>query len=237
MSALMTVLAGGPLLAAGAGFVTGRWSARRALAAARRAVLRDPLTGLANRAGLLADLDRRSAGWEPFAVLMADLNGFKAVNDTYGHAVGDVVLIAVAERLSALVAGTGFAARLSGDEFVVVAPAATPVLGRLLGYDVVRAVAAPVDVNGRSIRVGASVGVVQALPGDDVRALLRSADIAMYRAKSGRGQGGVAEFDALASLAEVVEERPGVRERELPRLGWTLDDFGRSLNDCGGVIL
>ncbi|MFF0658656.1 GGDEF domain-containing protein [Micromonospora tulbaghiae] len=86
--------------------------ARYELAALQRATLRDPLTGLANRAGL-------AAGWEQLAalrpwVVVVDLDGFKPVNDTHGHAAGDHVLTAVAHRLRTV---HGVAARLGGDEF------------------------------------------------------------------------------------------------------------------------
>jgi diguanylate cyclase (GGDEF)-like protein len=226
----MTALAAGPALAASVGYFAGRRpllrqlaDARCDLAAVRRAMRQDSLTGALNRLGVLDELATWTAGGTPFAVLLVDLDGFKAVNDKYGHTAGDVVLIDVAERLEALVDGVGGAVgRLGGDEFVLVAPAVAPVLGRLLGYDVARAVARPTDVNGRVITVRASVGVVQALPGDDVRALLRSADLAMYQAKAGRGQAGVAEFDAVLGLVGVVEERPGARLRELGRLGQDL---------------
>jgi diguanylate cyclase (GGDEF)-like protein len=226
----MAAVAAVPMVTAGAGFVTGRLSTRRTmrrarieadrqLAIAQRAALYDPLTGLRNRAGLLAEMDRWTGGRESFGVLLADLNGFKVVNDRYGHAAGDVVLVDVALRLAKLVGRAGFVARLGGDEFVLVAASPSPVISRLLGYDVARAVARPIDVNGRTVTVRASVGVVQALPGDDAAALLHSADIAMFRAKSGRGQAGVAEFDALRGPARVAEDRPGVRLRELAKFG------------------
>jgi len=226
----MAAVAAVPMVTAGVGFVTGRLSTRRAtrrarieagrqLAIAQRAALYDALTGLRNRAGLLAGMDQWTTGRESFGVLLVDLDGFKAVNDEHGHAAGDVVLVDVALRLAKLIGRAGLVARLGGDEFVLVAASPTAVVSRLLGYDVVREIAQPIDVNGHTVQVHASVGVVQALPGDDAAALLHSADIAMFRAKSGRGQAGVAEFDALLGLARVAEDRPGVRLRELARFG------------------
>jgi diguanylate cyclase (GGDEF)-like protein len=212
-------------LAAGVGVIVGRWSTRweraatgRELAVARRAAQRDPLTGLRNRAGLMAELSRRAAGREPYAVLLIDLDKFKTINDCHGHAVGDVVLVEVAQRLTELLGAAGVAARLGGDEFVLVASSPTAVVSRLLGYDVARAVARPINTAGRRIEVRASVGVVQALPGDPAEALLHSADIAMYRAKTGRGQAGVAEFDTALGLAGMETDRPGARLRELTSL-------------------
>ena len=227
MTDLLHTLAmtGGPLLTAAAGLATGRWSTRReraatrrALAAAQRAATHDSLTGLPNRAGLLAELERRTSGREPFAVLVIDLNDFKAVNDSRGHIVGDVVLVEVARRLAVLVGGAGVAARLGGDEFVLVAASPTAVVARLLGYDVVRAVARPIAAGGQKVEVRASVGMVQALAGDDAAALLHAADVAMYRAKTGHGAG-VAEFDARLDLAAVEDARPRVRLRDLAELG------------------
>lgn len=226
MNALVLTALAGPLLAAGAGIIVGRWSTRREraatnreLTAARRAAQRDPLTGLHNRAGLLAELGRRSAGREPYAVLLVDLDGFKAVNDCHGHAIGDLVLVEVAQRLTELLGDAGVAARLGGDEFVLVAASPTAVVSRLLAYDVARAVARPIDADRGRVEVRASVGVVQALPGDAAAAVLHSADIAMYRAKTGRGQAGVAEYDAALDLAHVEPARPGARLRDLIRFG------------------
>jgi diguanylate cyclase (GGDEF)-like protein len=222
----MTALAGGSTLGATVSYLGSRVrgvrrelaEVRRALVESRRVASVDALTGLANRAGLMEEMECRAAGVEQFAVLLVDLDGFKAVNDTYGHDAGDLVLVEVAARLSTLVAGAGLAGRLGGDEFVIVASSPVQVVSKLLGHDLARAVARPiVFTDGVQVEVRASVGLVQALPGDDPRAVLRSADAAMYRAKRGRGQAGVAEFDAVLGLREVAEERPstGTRLREI----------------------
>lgn len=197
-------------------FQAGRVSTAPTLAAARRLAHTDVLTGAANRAGLDVELDRRCAGRQPFAVLLVDLDEFKCVNDTFGHAVGDQVLVAVAVRLAAVVAAAGVVARLGGDEFVLVAASPAPVVSKLLGHDVARAVARPVPTDRGPVGVRASVGVVHAMPGDDPRAVLHSADVAMYQAKTGGCA--VVEYDPAHELA-VAGERPVVRLRELTGAG------------------
>lgn len=186
---------------------------RTQLARARRAALVDPLTGLANRAGLsdaLADL----AG-ESYDVAMADLDGFKQVNDTYGHDAGDAVLVEVAARLVAAIDEVDGAvvARLGGDEIVLVCPSPAPIAG-ILGAEVIRALAAPVVLpGGRELLVRASVGAVSAMAGDEPSRVLRAADLALYRAKFAGGDQ-VAEYDRAEDLP-VVETRPVVRLREM----------------------
>jgi diguanylate cyclase (GGDEF)-like protein/PAS domain S-box-containing protein len=162
----------------------------------RRNALHDALTGLPNRALLvdrLADAldaspdERRAADTEGVTVLFIDLDGFKEVNDTRGHAAGDKLLIAVADRLRAAIRSNDTAARFGGDEFVVllhtcVLPTVLHIVDRIQ-----RAIAEPVALPGGAVSITASVGVAVALAGratgDDV---LRDADRAMYRAKSTR---------------------------------------------------
>ncbi|MFY1573319.1 GGDEF domain-containing protein [Verrucosispora sp. WMMD703] len=189
------------------------WSQRTQLAQARRAALVDPLTGLANRAGLaeaLADL----AG-EPYDLAIVDLDGFKQVNDTYGHDAGDAVLVEVAGRLSDAIyeVDGSVVARLGGDEMVMVCPSPAPI-AHLLGTEAVRALAAPVTLpGGQELAVRASVGAVSAMVGDQPSRVLRAADLALYRAKAGGGDQ-VAEYNRIAELPE-IETRPVVRLREL----------------------
>ena len=149
----------------------------------------DPLTGLANRA-LFADrlhqavvfARRHGVG---FAVLMVDLDGFKSVNDSYGHEAGDVVLQLVGQRFQACVRDGDTLSRIGGDEFAVLLPrsggrrSATLVAQRLLA-----ALAPPLSVGGHAVVVGASIGIA-AWPehAGSVDALLAAADTAMYRAK------------------------------------------------------
>ena len=161
--------------------------ARRASAEAhlQHLALHDPLTGLPNRAGLTLQLEATFA--EPSArpvALFVDLDHFKAVNDSLGHAAGDELLIVVAERLRSAVRDTATIARLAGDEFVVLdalgdAEHATTMAERLL-----EVLTAPVVLQGLEIMVSASIGAAVADGEETPERLLRHADIAMYRAKS-----------------------------------------------------
>ncbi|MCW2606739.1 MAG: hypothetical protein JWO60_1432, partial [Frankiales bacterium] len=149
----------------------------------------DALTGLANRATLLERTAQALAGGRP-ALVYCDLDGFKTVNDTGGHAAGDAVLQQVARRLEAAIAGEALLARLGGDEFAVLLEG-TPSAAQAdaLVRRVLDAMGEPVQTDGRVHHVGVSAGVAHALPGDDAGALLRNADLAMYRAKAdGRGR-------------------------------------------------
>lgn len=156
----------------------------------------DPLTGLPNRAGLATMWRRRvEAGVLPGAVLLLDLDGFKPVNDTYGHAAGDQVL----RMIGATLAISGHqAARLGGDEFVILVDG-----DRDAVFDVARRVGAqvadPIRVGRQLARVYASTGIRIVRPGEtDLGPLLGDADTAMYQAK-GRGRG------------QVVLHTPGMR--------------------------
>ena len=149
----------------------------------------DTLTGLPNRAYFLKRLDetlaaiRRSGG--AAAALFVDLDGFKHVNDSLGHPVGDELLRAVGAAMRARLGDDGVVARLGGDEFVILAANAGAVdLARLAG-DVNRLFDRPFTVLGRDLYVSASVGVaVGPRDGDDADTLLRHADLAMYAAKT-----------------------------------------------------
>ena len=153
----------------------------------------DPLTGLPNRA-LLSDRfaqmimqARRHAA--PLAVLFVDLDQFKAVNDTLGHAGGDGLLRQVAARLQAAVRAGDTVARISGDEFaIVLTDLVRPEDAALVAQKIIDGLGSPVEVEGNEVFVTASVGIA-AFPadGDDAESLIGAADAAMYRAKqSGR---------------------------------------------------
>ncbi len=153
----------------------------------------DQLTGLPNRLamseGFLKMLARNARG-EEFAVLCLDLDRFKVVNDTLGHAVGDVLLGQVAQRLRACVRDTEFVARLGGDEFVVLqCGAPQPVGSTALARRIIAVLGEPFNLGGHSAQIGASVGIAIApFDGETPDALLKSADLALYRAKGdGRG--------------------------------------------------
>lgn len=184
-----------------------------ALAEARRAARTDPLTGLGNREALRVVLAAFAVGTEAFGVVLVDLDRFKPINDTYGHAAGDQILVTVAARLRGLAPVGGATVRLGGDEFALLAPSPSPQMSHLLALDVAGALAEPVLVCGELITVGASIGVVHAWPSEADRAM-SAADWAMYRAKSSGG--GVVEHDPLLAPA-AVEPRPGLRLRDLRR--------------------
>jgi diguanylate cyclase (GGDEF)-like protein/PAS domain S-box-containing protein len=157
----------------------------------------DPLTGLPNRRRLEEQLetaiwDARSGG-DAVALLFVDLNGFKAVNDRLGHAVGDELLQSVAGTLRRRLRRGDLLARLGGDEFLVVlvgldALAAGREAARVAD-ELVAAVRVPVELRGHQVTVGASVGVgVYPTDGEDFETLLHSADLSMYANKGAARQ-------------------------------------------------
>jgi diguanylate cyclase (GGDEF)-like protein/PAS domain S-box-containing protein len=150
--------------------------------------IRDPLTGLANRAlfeeRLRAALSRDARGGGATGVLFLDLDGFKDVNDRYGHAVGDAVLRVVADRLRSAVRPADTVARLGGDEFVVLVDGATDAGMATLVERLTGAVEEPLHLRGVDLQVGVSVG--QALTNEgaaDPAGLVSRADAEMYEAK------------------------------------------------------
>ncbi|WP_433356314.1 putative bifunctional diguanylate cyclase/phosphodiesterase [Micromonospora saelicesensis] len=184
----------------------------------------DPLTGLANRAAMLSKGDqslRQLSHDHPVALLLLDINQFKEVNDTLGHAAGDQLLRLTANRLSALARAGDLLGRLGGDEFALLLTA-VPVLGDRTApmahalrqaREIAERLAAPTEVAGVRMSIEVSVGVVVAAAGTaDLTELLRRADIAMYQAKEGGGNVAAydgardaASTDQLALLAELRE--------------------------------
>lgn len=170
----------------------------------RLSALRDSLTGVQNRRGAIAAIDAEVGAAKPesFGLVFIDLDGFKKINDVYGHATGDAILRGVATRLQAQVRGDDVVCRLGGDEFVCV-------LSSCISNEEVRAVAdrlrkavcQPYEIDADSYVVGCSVGVsMYPQHGTTSEALLARADSAMYAAKA-RG-GGVREATALAGWAK-----------------------------------
>ena len=154
----------------------------------------DPLTGLANRLTFSNDVAGRFAATEAsaraFALLMVDLDRFKSVNDTLGHAVGDEVLRRVAKRLKGAAGERDLVARLGGDEFAIVAgESGDAVAAAATAERVIDVLSRPFVIDGQIVEIGASVGLACApADGDTTEALSRSADLALYRAKEdGRG--------------------------------------------------
>ena len=172
----------------------------------------DLLTGLPNRGVLREELERALASsrrGESLALLCLDLDRFKPVNDTYGHAAGDTLLRQVAERLRECVRETDVVARMGGDEFAVVQRGAVQPDGSArLARRIVDVLTRPFDVDGHVVHIGTSVGVAMGpTDGEDSETLLRHADLALYRAKSdGRGQ--LSYFEP--GMNERVEARRGL---------------------------
>jgi diguanylate cyclase (GGDEF)-like protein len=179
-------------------------TARRELEAqlAQRAA-HDSLTGLANRSRFEERLDeaaqRAARAGRTVALLAVDLDDFKGCNDLYGHAAGDGALVAVADRLRALVRPTDTVARLGGDEFALVVEGADEDRARALAEAVATSLARPIDVvhapRGAEVSVGGSVGVALLPPGGDVAGLRRAADEALFAAKHA-GKGTAVVYDA-----------------------------------------
>jgi diguanylate cyclase (GGDEF)-like protein len=186
--------------------------------------LHDPLTGLPNRTLLIERLDhavrrgRRSG--KRAAVLFADLDRFKLVNDLYGHAVGDELLMAVAERLMIALRPGDTLARLSGDEFVILCEDLDESADvDAIAARVVDAVAAPFDLSGISVTVTASVGIAFSGRGDQLsEQLLQDADTAMYQAKRKGGARhqivDLRELDRAAERTTLEHDLGGASTRE-----------------------
>lgn len=171
--------------AAGVAFVLGRLAGRSEVVAARREASTDALTGLVNRAGLMHQLRNRAQRNMSYAIFLFDLNGFKPVNDTYGHRAGDELLAELGTRLGAEY-GDHLVARLGGDEFVLVIDRAAQAQELMtVGERLLRVVECPVNLvgAGKAVSVSAAVGVTVAHRGESPGCALHVADQAMYRSK------------------------------------------------------
>jgi diguanylate cyclase (GGDEF)-like protein len=160
----------------------------------RHVALHDQLTGLPNRLLLYDRLAHAVAGARrtrrALAVLLVDLDGFKEVNDSFGHRQGDLVLAQVAQRLQRALRAADTVARLGGDEFVAVLPRARRAVALAVAERILRELASPLAVEGTVLSLRASIGVAFfAADGEDADALMLSADRAMYVAK--RSGGGI----------------------------------------------
>jgi diguanylate cyclase (GGDEF)-like protein len=149
----------------------------------------DMLTGLSNRAGLTKALDAslaRPAGGQSLAFIYLDLDGFKAVNDTHGHVAGDRLLQLVSERLRRLVRAGDLAARIGGDEFIVLSEQVGTGQLKRFGERLIRDISQPYELDNRiSVSIGASIGIALAPEhGLDLESLMSTADAALYQAKS-----------------------------------------------------
>ncbi len=178
----------------------------------------DSLTDLPNRVEFdehLAQALSRSGGRRRLAVLCLDLDRFKAVNDTLGHAAGDALLIQVTKRLLANVpADRSLVARIGGDEFVLFVAGAGPEEASILAADLIDSIGATYEVEGQAVNIGLSVGIALApRDGKDPQGLVRTADMALYRAKA-EGRGTFRFFDAEMGVR--IQERRKL-EMELRR--------------------
>ncbi|WP_432993453.1 diguanylate cyclase [Dactylosporangium sp. CA-233914] len=167
----------------------------------RHRATHDTLTGLANRA-LLGEHLAALAAAARLSILVIDLDGFKQVNDVYGHHAGDELLVAAAERLCAGTRPGDLAVRLGGDEFAVVLPHTDAGTARRLAETVTAALTEPYELGGGTVaRVGASVGVDTGTPAG-LDALLRNADAEMYRIKTARKAARTAPHSSISSWTE-----------------------------------
>ncbi|MES1199911.1 MAG: EAL domain-containing protein [Pseudomonadota bacterium] len=211
------------------------------LAAARQAAaaaLHDALTGLPNRRhlkeSLPAYLDASIDG--RLAVIAVDLDRFKPINDLYGHGVGDLLLVKIAKMLTEEASDQGLVARLGGDEFILVLPFVSEdvLIARLSAL--AAKFEAPIELGGHEVSVGATFGVaLSPADGLDPEALMRRADIALYRAKDS-GRGGFAFFEA--DMDKRVEERAALENdlRVAVRHGGVIPHFQPLVDLASGEV-
>jgi diguanylate cyclase (GGDEF)-like protein len=173
----------------------------------------DSLTGLGNRLLFKEQLEEAlidDSTSYPLAVLFLDLDGFKVVNDTLGHSIGDLLLKSVANKLRDSLPQTDRIARLGGDEFAILQiSSAQPASSIALAEKIIEIVSQPNNIDGHDVTVGASVGIAIASPGAvNTETFLKSADLAMYSAKSdGRGTYRMfdPEMDTIVQARRVLE--------------------------------
>ena len=199
---------------------------RRMLAASREEAVTDALTGLANRRRLMADLERVMSATPPEAMVLAlfDLDGFKAYNDSFGHAAGDDLLRRLGRQLAAAAEPHGRAYRLGGDEFCVLATTrGIPV------EEICKAAEEALSDHGKGFEIGASWGKVL-IPVEVVTPsdALRLADRRMYANKGLRA--GSARSQARGVLLRVLHEREPALERHLEGVAGLAAAFGRALS-------
>ncbi|WP_067501290.1 bifunctional diguanylate cyclase/phosphodiesterase [Actinoplanes sp. TFC3] len=176
----------------------------------RRQASTDQLTGLANRARFTEELSQALAGHASTVVLLVDLDDFKTVNDTMGHAAGDGLLTTIGDRLRAAVREGDLVARLGGDEFTILLRGATREAADRIAADIQRRLAENVDLQGLIVSPRASIGLACAGPGDEPDTLISNADIAMYEAKR-RGKGTSVHYTSemgarISAEAEMIRE-------------------------------
>ena len=174
----------------------------------------DPLTDLPNRAAfndcIASTIGLAAGSRESFALLCMDLDRFKAVNDVFGHAVGDALLREVGRRLAAVSHGA-FLARLGGDEFAVITPAGMqPAAVETLAERLAAALDSDIEINGNTLRVGATIGIgIYPQDGTDAATLIANADAALFRAKA-EMRGSIRFFEI--SMDKQLRERRALQQ-------------------------
>jgi diguanylate cyclase (GGDEF)-like protein len=169
----------------------------------------DPLTGLINRRGFVARNEALPADERRrLALILLDLDGFKPINDTFGHLTGDAILCEVSRRLSRLDAEQLLVARLGGDEFALLCRCETAEQALAAAGDAIAALGVPFAIAGRQMRISACAGV-SFEQDDNVAEAMRRADIALYEAKH-RARGAVALF--TTDMADTVQRRTTIEQ-------------------------
>lgn len=178
----------------------------------------DPLTGLGNRRRLMDKLRKlaaeRADDPAPFTIGITNIDGFKPINDLFGHAAGDEILCQVAHRLRACLPEGGFAVRIERDEFAVVLPLVFEKKGaEKIGRMFKDVLSAPYDLGGRNVRLSASFGfAIYPFAGEQFAELMKSADTALYRSKRrGRGQITVYSKEIAAEIRRATEMEQALR--------------------------
>ena len=178
----------------------------------------DSLTGIPNRLLFNDRLDRAlqraERGDTPFALLYVDLDGFKSVNDTHGHDVGDKLVQGIAARLNQCIRRTDSVARIGGDEFTVLLEKVNSTNDTItIAQKIIDVIAEPFNINGQQMHVGSSIGIaVYPEAGRDATTLLKHADMAMYEAKATQGSN-YRFFTAKMSSEAVDQNRMDIELR------------------------
>lgn len=215
----------------------------------RHAAEHDELTGLSNRAFFRKSVEAQLAlGDAPFCVALLDLDGFKKVNDTFGHAIGDAVLMETAKRLTRVIGPHDVLARLGGDEFVLMLHGLDADAAKNAAKNILMAMARPYDTAPHNAYLGVSIGIAQyPVHGKEYSELLKNADTAMYHSKnSGKNRCSVFEVEeAHVDFSIQAAIHNGIQEGEFyldfqPQfdverrvigaealMRWTSRDFGR----------
>jgi diguanylate cyclase (GGDEF)-like protein len=189
----------------------GRTNTKRLMAQANT----DQLTGLASRLLLSDRIERLGTTPESSrsSLLFIDLDGFKTVNDTYGHAAGDELLVAVAERVRSTLRDGDLAARLGGDEFAVLLEGSDVIKATQVSNRMLSVLSGPISLTRGRVAVTASIGIVEIVPSATAEQVLRDADLAMYEAKSaGRNRLSIYERDMQSRMTGRLELETELRD-------------------------